>query len=428
MRNETLVIIFLSIQSVSFSQITVVGSGAGTNQINVNASYTQSFDGLIKSGSDSFSNNITLRAWYVNSEHFDKNASVYKASTGSDHSGRVYSLGANSSSERALGYVGSASNDYFNLGFRIKNSSGNALKSFNISFVGEQWRSGGSTNDNNNQLLFFYKVFSGTGNLPKNDSTNGWTQISALRFEAPQKSTTTGALNGNASSQRKSFSTTIQANVNNGQEIWFRWLGNDGNGYDAALGVDDFSITPSSSLPVTWVFCKANLEGDHAIIRFATSSEENNQKFELQRKIQWKDEFLNRMEIPGKGTIQGISNYKIEDKINPVLPYVYRIKQTDWNGNFSYSNVFFLLPQENCEMLLFPNPCKNHLWIGTSNPMLEGSSITIVDMQGKIILNSKIKKAGVMHLPLPNEMRTGVYMAKLLKNGRILGAQKLIIR
>ena len=109
-----IVTLILSVE-IGFGQITIVASGASGNQVNIGETYSQNFNGLISSGNDTYTDNSTIAGWYVNSEEMDSNADEYIAGTGSSTGGEVYSFGSSSASDRALGYLGSGGNDYFNL-------------------------------------------------------------------------------------------------------------------------------------------------------------------------------------------------------------------------------------------------------------------------------------------------------------------------
>ena len=415
MKNVLLPYVFSLCFTHLSAQITVVASGSGSNEINVNSSYTQNFNALNSNGSTNFSNNSTLRAWYINSEHFDNNSNTYYSGAGTNSAGRVYSLGSSASSDCALGYVGSGTNDYFNLGFRLKNNSGSNLRSVTISFVGEQWRSGGNTNDNNNHLHFFYQVFSGAGSFPTNTNQGNWTQINSLSFTAPQKSVTVGALNGNMSANRKVVSTTIQVNVPNGNEIWFRWVGNDGSGFDAALGIDDFTITPSSTVPVTWLYQNPTRVRENLVkIEFATASEINNEKFEIQKNIEGESAFRTVKEMAGKGNFTGVTSYQFHDKVNNLQTNFYRIKQVDFDGKFSYTPVLVLQKQACEKLTFFPNPCKNKIYIHSSTPL---SNALVFDSKGHLVASQKFSKNQELVL---SQLKQGKYYINVFnKRGRL---------
>jgi hypothetical protein len=128
--------------------------------------------------------------------------------------------------------------------------------------------------------------------------------------------------------------------------------------YDiAAIGVDTFvtghyviapgistanffrswTLTDSAQpLPITLFDFSANCMSSKVAIKWATASEINNSFFSVQKSHDGV-EFTDFATIPGAGNSTTILNYSATDN----SPYsditYYRIKQTDYNGNFTYS-------------------------------------------------------------------------------------------
>lgn len=320
-----------------FSQITIVSSGASGNQINIGSAYTQDFNTLPSSSSVSWTDNSTIAGWYVTDER-NSNLVTFEVGTGSSTGGNSYSFGSSSFSERAMGYLGSNSQDYWNSAIRFLNNTGSTIQSFSISFTGEQWRSGGTSNDNNNKLTFYYRVFSaGAGSMPTS-GTSGWTSVSNLNFNPPQTSVSVGAKDGNSASFRSAKSHSFNVTVSNGQEIYFLWHGDNGAGSDAGLAIDDVSITPAvSTVPVEFIDFDAEHFDDHVLLTWSTASEFNNQYFEIQKSIFGK-EFIPIAEVSGNGTTNEIQHYHFKD--NEVSPSAfYRLKQVDYDGTYAYSKI-----------------------------------------------------------------------------------------
>lgn len=213
----------------------------------IGETYSEDFNSL---GNESISNpftfvdNSTILGWTVNSKEMDENSDQYQAGDGSSSTGEVYSFGSDTDIDRAIGYVGSVGNDFFNVALTLENATGGLIDTVNISFTGEQWRSGGDTADNQNLLTFSYRIFdSGLGSLPTSTDQSGWTEVPTLAFAAPQQSAPAGALDGNSPANQTSFNDVPISNLpwDDGQELWIRFSGGDGSGSDAGLAIDDFS-------------------------------------------------------------------------------------------------------------------------------------------------------------------------------------------
>ena len=291
-----------------YSQITIVSSGATGNQVNVGSAYTQDFNSLPSSGTLTWSDNSSIAGWYVTDEKNSGSVNIV-AGTGSSNVGNSYSFGSSTSSERAMGYLGSGSQDYYNCALRMVNNTGAAIQSFSVSFTGEQWRCGGNSGNNNNKLEFFYQVGSSIS-MPTR-SLSGWTAESNLNFSPPIRSSGTTALNGNNSSARSAKSHSFNVTVAHGSEIYFLWHGGDGAGSDAGLAIDDLSITPSAStVPVEFLHFDAEHTQQGIQLNWSTASELNNHFFEIQKSLYGRD-FIPIAEVLGHGTTQQIKHYKL---------------------------------------------------------------------------------------------------------------------
>ena len=64
----------------------------------------------------------------------------------------------------------------------------------------------------------------------------------------------------------------------------------------------------------------------------------------------------------------------------------YRLKQTDFDGKFEYSNaIHIFLVSEQSQYTMFPNPSPGTVHIVKSNESMEGVSIILYDMNGKLV-------------------------------------------
>lgn len=225
--------------------------------------YTENFDGLASaSGSHTFVDNSTIAGVTVNSEEMDSNNDDYFTGTGSSTGGEVYSFGASPTSDRAIGYVGSGGNDYFNVFVSLLNTSGGTIDSLNISYDGELWRSGGTSNDNNNFLNFSYAI--DAGSLPTSTSTFGWTEVDALDYSLTtnQKLFSTGARDGNGDST-SIVSTVDTLSWGANQTLFLRWTAGNAAGTDAGIALDNLSVSavpePSTYALLSGMFALASV-------------------------------------------------------------------------------------------------------------------------------------------------------------------------
>jgi hypothetical protein len=102
----------------------------------------------------------------------------------------------------------------------------------------------------------------------------------------------------------------------------------------------DFAAGKKSAgaLPIELKFFKAKLKNGKVDLDWATASEVNNNFFSIERSSNGKD-FILLSTQPGAGNSTQALYYHDEDA-NPLQGYsFYRLKQTDYDGKFTYSNV-----------------------------------------------------------------------------------------
>lgn len=170
----------------------------------------------------------------------------------------------------------------------------------------------------------------------------------------------------------------------------------------------------SSPLPVELISFTANAVNNKMIAcNWATASEENNDYFTVMRS---KDgiHFEEIGTIDGGGNTNRMINYEHTD-INPYkgISY-YRIKQTDFNGNYSYSKIEkVLITTEEIHYAVYPNPSEGKIFIKYTTEENINSSYIITDATGRSISNGTLNEAsGLQQITLPNVSK-GIYFLRV---------------
>lgn len=176
--------------------------------------------------------------------------------------------------------------------------------------------------------------------------------------------------------------------------------------------------TESQPLPVTLLSFTGNRQNENdVLLKWTTATETNNKGFEIEQSTNLQN-FEKINFVDGVGNSTTIKNYELIVN-NPNDSY-YRLKQIDFNGSFSYSNIIFIKGSEN-SINVYPNPTTEKINITTSkanfnykltalqgNNLLEGNSISntiIIDV-------SKLPK--------------GLYLLNIIQNGKNV-IKKIII-
>jgi len=236
------ILIALSFPLFGFSQVSITATG----------SYSQNFDGLANTGTNiAWTDNSTIANWYC--QKSTTGAVVYDAGTGSSTTGKVYSFGSTSSSERALGTLGSAGFGNGAHGIQLQNNSGTIVNNFQVSYTMEQWRDGGNTTPAAQQIRVYYKISSTAITALNPGANTGWTEITGLMTSSPIFTSTAGALDGNLPANKVTL-TNISASgisLNNGEYLMIKWEDPNHTGNDHGLSIDDVTISWATSCNTT---------------------------------------------------------------------------------------------------------------------------------------------------------------------------------
>jgi alpha-tubulin suppressor-like RCC1 family protein len=125
-----------------------------------------------------------------------------------------------------------------------------------------------------------------------------------------------------------------------------------------------FIKTTSVILPLTLIDFKATKQADNVLLQWLTHTEQNVNGFRVERKTESGD-FESIGFVAAKNT--SVNDYTFTD-YSPVkgVSY-YRLKMVDIDGKFTYSKVIQLSYDANIQIMLYPNPVTDMLYIKLSD-------------------------------------------------------------
>ena len=162
-------------------------------------------------------------------------------------------------------------------------------------------------------------------------------------------------------------------------------------------------------MPVEMKSFTFNVNANNVNLKWNTASEINNKGFEVQRNSG------NGWTVLGFVSANTSHSYSYTDNNLKTGTYQYRLKQTDFNGNFEYftlnsdvkvgSPVKFSLSQN------YPNPFNPSTKIGFQIPSDEFVTLKIYDNAGREVLSlvNETKAAGYHTVEMKNNLTSGIY-------------------
>lgn len=164
------------------------------------------------------------------------------------------------------------------------------------------------------------------------------------------------------------------------------------------------SVSTANALPVSFMGVKATRKQNDVEVTWQTASEVNNAGFEIERINNNKTEVVGMAK--GAGTSVVVNHYLFTD-YNQTAQAYYRIKQIDFDGNYSYSPLAFVDGLEN-KVEITPNPFVNNVSINLKN--LNAQKITVYDMQGKVLYSTEVSAdSSELVLTDLNNLSNGLY-------------------
>jgi len=172
----------------------------------------------------------------------------------------------------------------------------------------------------------------------------------------------------------------------------------------------------NSPLPVELV--SFNVRWDRKMgnnyLEWLTASEFNNSHFEIERSIDAVDwEKIGKVE--GRSTTTALNNYHFIDKAVPPMNTVYyRLKQVDFSGEYTYSDIrsVAILGADPYLLQLYPNPVNQLSKLIFFTPYNEQILIRIIDSQGRVVSYKQfVSSVGKNEIPIQHDLgnRTGIY-------------------
>ncbi|MEO8772348.1 MAG: T9SS type A sorting domain-containing protein [Ferruginibacter sp.] len=205
-----------------------------------------------------------------------------------------------------------------------------------------------------------------------------------------------------------------------------------GCGNDFALDDIKLASCPSGGpLPVSFLNVNATQKGSGAIINWATSSEVNNNYFQVERSNDAGDSWQIISNVKGALNSNVTKNYSAYDAKPLAGNNYYRIKQVDIDGRFKYSiTVNLKLNTDVTAISVLSNPFYSNITLDFLSNRNQSVNCRLIDVTGKQILTQQIsiiKGSSRTTLNGLSKLSSGVYILNVTDDaGIVLYNDKLV--
>ncbi|NJB85970.1 hypothetical protein GGR26_001738 [Lewinella marina] len=191
---------------------------------------------------------------------------------------------------------------------------------------------------------------------------------------------------------------------------------------DSPITLTAYGEEPSgAALPVELLYFTAAVEKTGVTLRWVTISEEDNDRFIVERSSDGR-------RFTALGTVQGQGNsrvpveYTYVDKSPLAGTAYYRLKQVDFDGAESYSDVVAVASKgsvNHLQLQAYPNPFTANIAVAVTALTATSAHLELVDMQGRVILTRTLAlREGLTAVDLDvQQLAVGVYVLQVTGNG-----------
>lgn len=179
-------------------------------------------------------------------------------------------------------------------------------------------------------------------------------------------------------------------------------------------------------LPIILESFKVSLKEGTALLNWVTASEFNNDFYTIEMSLDGEN-YDDIGEVKGAGTTLDRKEYSFEYQLDDNLianPFIFfRLKQTDFDGLTSHSDVIVLTTGEKDKSTFLLNKVYsdgNDLNIDITSMQTGNVQMRMIDLTGNIIFNKPIGVAkGINNLSIPMEFDTkGIYILQLMTKNK----------
>jgi hypothetical protein len=135
-------------------------------------------------------------------------------------------------------------------------------------------------------------------------------------------------------------------------------------------------------LPVELINFEANTEKNAVVLQWSTASEINNDYFTIERSADGEN-FNEIAKVTGAGNSSFLKNYLHKDTQPLPGTNYYRLKQTDFDGQYTFSSIIAVKFEYNSRIKIIPNPAVDEVVLFFDSPVRTIAQLSISDMQGK---------------------------------------------
>lgn len=204
-----------------------------------------------------------------------------------------------------------------------------------------------------------------------------------------------------------------------------------GCGNDFAIDDIKLASCPSGGpVPVVFSGISAQAKGSGVLVNWTTSSEINNDYFELEHSMNG-NSWTKIATVKGSGTTSLSSRYQSYHAKPGIGRNLYRVRQVDFDGRSKLSSTASAnVSAEGTTVTILNNPIKDVLTLDLRSNEAQTLQLQLTDLSGRRVLQQSIRiNNGYQRLSIPvsQSLTAGLYALQLLdENNQVIAREKIL--
>ena len=193
-------------------------------------------------------------------------------------------------------------------------------------------------------------------------------------------------------------------------------------GYAGTGAISNGELVPASSLPIKLISFNATRQNNQTQLTFSTATEENNSFFAIERSGNGTD-FRTIGKVNGAGTTTSIQNYTFTDETPLSGINYYRLKQVDFDGQFSYSPVATVVFDNKAGIRLAPSPVQDQLRVELDEMFQGDAQWQLYDFAGRLVQTGVLSAENMVFNVEVGSLTPGNYVIRVVSGQTTLTKQ-----
>jgi len=185
-------------------------------------------------------------------------------------------------------------------------------------------------------------------------------------------------------------------------------------------------------LPAEGLVAVANLNGDNAIIKWSTLSENNTNYFVVERSVNNVNYTATGFQVAAAKNSTVKKEYQLQDNISSLTQYpvvYYRVKLYDIDGKSKYSNIVSVRLSQKPGVIIWPNPFQSSINISITIEKATTIDVNLIDVSGRSIKRTtQSADKGITRITVTNleQLPAGIYLVEITDKNAGTTYQKLL--